>query len=416
MDRNLTKQEINAQKRKQFIRIGIPAVAVIAVIAGAIIFSRDSVNRRELNMALTDRGTIESSVTATGKVVPAFEQAITSPITARIVEVYCNPGDSLEEGTPLLLLDLQSTQTEVDRQQDQRQKQVYEIEQQRLDNETRLTSLEMQIRVKEMAVDRLKTEVANEKRLDSIGSGTGDRVREAELAYRTGRLELEQLRKQLANERKALAATLKSRNLDLSIFDKNYSEQLRTLEDARLRSPRAAVLTYINNNVGEQVQQGEKIAAIADLSHFRIDGEIAETHGKYLTPGGRATVRLSKEIYPGRVINVTPVSSGGTVKFSVMLDNDTSDKLRSGLSVEIFVTKEMKPDVVRLPMGSYYTAGPGEYELYVEESPGELTRRKVTLGDANYDYVEVKSGLQPGEKVVISSMTDRKKKKYKIND
>lgn len=258
MDRNLTKQEINAQKRKQFIRIGIPAVAVIAVIAGAIIFSRDSVNRRELNMALTDRGTIESSVTATGKVVPAFEQAITSPITARIVEVYCNPGDSLEEGTPLLLLDLQSTQTEVDRQQDQRQKQVYEIEQQRLDNETRLTSLEMQIRVKEMAVDRLKTEVANEKRLDSIGSGTGDRVREAELAYRTGRLELEQLRKQLANERKALAATLKSRNLDLSIFDKNYSEQLRTLEDARLRSPRAAVLTYINNNVGEQVQQDRK--------------------------------------------------------------------------------------------------------------------------------------------------------------
>ena len=164
MDRNLTKQEINAQKRKQFIRIGIPAVAVIAVIAGAIIFSRDSVNRRELNMALTDRGTIESSVTATGKVVPAFEQAITSPITARIVEVYCNPGDSLEEGTPLLLLDLQSTQTEVDRQQDQRQKQVYEIEQQRLDNETRLTSLEMQIRVKEMAVDRLKTEVANRER------------------------------------------------------------------------------------------------------------------------------------------------------------------------------------------------------------------------------------------------------------
>ena len=59
---------------------------------------------------------------------------------------------------------------------------------------------------------------------------------------------------------------------------------------------------------------------------------------------------------------------------------------------------------------------PGEYELYVEERPGELTRRKVTLGDANYDYVEVKSGLQPGEKVVISSMTDRKKKKYKIND
>jgi len=416
MDRQLTKQEINSQKRKQLIRITVPAVTVIAAITAGLLYFRGSVNRRELNMAVTDRGSIETSVNASGKVVPAFEQAITSPITARILEVYCNPGDSLEEGTPLLLLDLQSTQTEVDRQQDQRQKQVYEIEQQALDNETKLTNLEMQIRVKEMAVDRLKTEVTNEKRLDSIGSGTGDRVREAELAYRTGKLELEQLRKQLANERRALAATLKSRNLDLSIFDKNYSEQLRTLEDARLKSPRAAVLTYINNNVGEQVNQGEKIAAIADLSHFKIDAEIAESNGKHLTAGGKATVRIGKETAQGRIINVTPVSSGGTVKFSVMLNDDKAAALRSGLSVEVFVVKEIKPDVVRLKMGPYYSTGPGDYEFYVEETPGELVKRKVKLGDANYDYVEVVSGLAPGEKVMIGSMGDRKAKKYRIKD
>ncbi len=416
MDRALTKQEINASRRKQFIKIGLPIIAVIAVVIIGVIMFRNSVNRRELTMATTDRGAIETTVNASGKVVPAFEQAITSPITARILEVYCNPGDSLEEGTPLLLLDLQSTQTEVDRQQDQRQKQVYEIEQQALDNETRLTNLEMQIRVKEMAVDRLKTEVDNEKRLDSIGSGTGDRVREAELAYHTGRLELEQLRKQLANERRALAATLKSRNLDLSIFDKNYSEQLRTLEDARLKSPRKAVLTYINNNVGEQVTQGQKIAAIADLSHFKIDAEIAESYGKYLTPGGKATVRIGKETAEGRIINVTPVSSGGTVKFSVMLNNDTSETLRSGIGVEVFVVKDLKPDVVRLKMGPYYSNGPGDYDFYVEETPGELVKRKVRLGDANYEYVEVVSGLEPGESVMIGNMGDRKASKYKIKN
>ncbi|MDE6424095.1 MAG: N-acetylmuramoyl-L-alanine amidase, partial [Muribaculaceae bacterium] len=50
-------------------------------------------------------------------------------------------------------------------------------------NDTYLTDLHMRIRAKEMAVSHLKEEVANERRLDSIGSGTGDRIREAELAY-----------------------------------------------------------------------------------------------------------------------------------------------------------------------------------------------------------------------------------------
>ncbi len=416
MDRQLSKSEINAARRKKLLRTGAILAIVLAIIITAIMMARESVNRRELNMATADTGTIETSVNATGKVVPAFEQTITSPITARIMEVYCRPGDSLQAGTPLMLLDLEDTETEVGKQRDQRQKQVYEIEQQGLDNETRLTSLEMQIRVKEMSVDRLKAEVVNERRLDSIGSGTGDRVREAELAYHTGRLELEQLRKQLANERRALAATLKSRNLDLSIFDKNLALQMRTLEDARLKSPRAAVLTYINSNVGEQVQQGEKVASIADLSHFKINAEIAESHGKYLTPGGKAMVRISKELFPGRIINVTPVSNQGTVEFSVILDDDSDGKLRPGLSVEIFVIKDIKPDVVRLPMGPYYSSGPGAYELFVEESPGELTKRKVTLGEANYDFVEVVSGITPGEKVAIGDMASRKKDRYKIKD
>ena len=55
-----------------------------------------------------------------------------------------------------------------------------------------LNYLEMQAKVKEMDVNRLHAEVINERRLDSIGSGTGERVREAEFAYETGRLQLEQ--------------------------------------------------------------------------------------------------------------------------------------------------------------------------------------------------------------------------------
>jgi HlyD family secretion protein len=65
--------------------------------------------------------------------------------------------------------------------------------------------------------------------------------------------------------------------------------------------------------------------------------------------------------------------------------------------------------VIRIPNGSYYV-GKGEYELFVLDGENELVRRKVTLGDANYELVEVVSGLKEGDQVVISDMTAYKNK------
>lgn len=139
---------------------------------------------------------LESSVSASGKIVPLYEQAIVSPVATRIIEVYCNEGDTVEADQSLLKLDLQSAETDLRRISDEVSMKKNEIEQASLANATYLTDLEMKIKVKEMSVSHLKAEVANEKRLDSIGSGTGDRIREAELAYSTARLELEQLKMQ----------------------------------------------------------------------------------------------------------------------------------------------------------------------------------------------------------------------------
>ena len=78
--------------------------------------------------------------------------------------------------------------------------------------------------------------------------------------------------------------------------------------------------------------------------------------------------------------------------------------------------RDLREEVLRIPMGSYYSMGPGEYELFVETSPGRIERRKVKLGEANYEYVEVVSGLQPGERVVISDVSSLKGNSYKVKD
>lgn len=407
MDRVISKEEKQKAKRKIYIKWGIALGCVVIVIGVLLSLMRKSVNASDISIAEADMGTIETSVSATGLVVPAYEQIINSPISSRIVEVYSKEGDTLSEGTPLLRLDLKTAETEISKLNDERMMKHYAMEQAKLNDHTSLSNMELQIKVKEMSVNRLEVEMMNERRLDSLGSGTGDKVRQAEFAFKTGKMELEQLRQQYANERDVRAASQKVKQLELDVFEKNFAERQRTLEDAQLRSPRAATLTFILQEIGRQVGAGERVAVVSDLSHFKVNADIADGYADRVNVGSRVIVRIGKTKLKGTVSNVTPLSKNGVISFTVMLDDDENERLRSGLKTEVFVMCDIRDEAVRIPNGVYFK-GPGIYELFVQTADDELERREVRLGDSNYEYVEVVSGLKPGDRVVISDMNTYK--------
>lgn len=409
MDREIPKEVRDKERKKKFIKYGAIGVAAVVCIAVLISFMRSSVNRKDLVFSEVDNGTIEVSVSASGKVVPAFEEIINSPINTRIVEVYRKGGDSVDVGTPILKLDLQSTETEYKKLLDEEQMKRYQLEQLKVNNNTYLSDLSMQVKITAMKLNRMEVELRNERYLDSLGSGTTDKVRQAELNFNTGKLELEQLRQQYANESKVKEADLKVKELEFNIFSKSLAEMKRTLDDAQIRSPRKAILTYINNQVGAQVAEGSQVAIISDLSHFKVEGEIADTYGDRVAAGGRAIVKIGNEKLEGTVSSVTPLSKNGVISFIVQLNEDNNKRLRSGLKTDVYVMNAVKEGVLRLANASYYV-GRGEYELFVQDSKDEIVKRKVQLGDSNFEYVEVISGLKPGDKVVVSDMSSYKNK------
>ena len=331
MDREIPKEVRDKERKKKFIKYGAIGVAAVVCIAVLISFMRSSVNKKDLVFSEVDNGTIEVSVSASGKVVPAFEEIINSPINTRIVEVYRKGGDSVDVGTPILKLDLQSTETEYKKLLDEEQMKRYQLEQ------------------------------------------------------------------------------LKVKELEFNIFSKSLAEMKRTLDDAQIRSPRKAILTYINNQVGAQVAEGSQVAIISDLSHFKVEGEIADTYGDRVAAGGRAIVKIGNEKLEGTVSSVTPLSKNGVISFIVQLNEDNNKRLRSGLKTDVYVMNAVKEGVLRLANASYYV-GRGEYELFVQDSKDEVVKRKVQLGDSNFEYVEVISGLKPGDKVVVSDMSSYKNK------
>ena len=197
--------------------------------------------------------------------------------------------------------------------------------------------------------------------------------------------------------------------------DHNGHVSLDALREAICDDTILVSVMYVNNEIGSQIGQGAKVAIVSDLSHFKIEGEIADTYGDRIAAGSKAVIKIGSEKLDGTVSDVTPLSKNGVISFTVQLEEDNHKRLRSGLKTDVYVMNAVKEDVMRVANGSFYV-GRGEYELFVVNG-NQLLKRKVQLGDSNFEYVEVVSGLQEGDQVIVSDMNAYKdKNKLKIED
>lgn len=403
MDRNIPRKQIRARRlRRLAIGTGIAFAVVLALCAALRLGSR-GIDASDFESATVDRGEVEATVSASGTVVPSAQIVVSSPISSRILEVLHRPGDFVEAGTPLMTLDLEEVQAASANLADRLAMKELELRQMEARDRTELSRLEMEIEVARIRERSLEVELANELRLDSIGTGTGYRVREARLALRTGQLTLSQLQTQLTNESAARSAAADAIRLEIEIMRKDLAISRRTLDDAYIRAPRTATVTGIEDRVGLQVTPGQQLATVADLGHYRVDAAASDIYSRIIVPGNRVSVRLGNTVLDGVVGSVAPASHSGQLDFAVTLADDSASVLRPGLRPEVFLHRGAAGQVLRIPQAPWYTR-PGTYDIYVVDG-SELRRRTVELGEAGYDYISVTSGLQPGERVVLSDMS-----------
>ena len=410
MDKPIDKQEIRKANRRKILLYGSGAAIVVFGFVWLIAGFAPSVDSRDITVSTAGHGPLEITVAASGRVVPAYEEIINSPVDTRLLQVFAQPGDTVKVGMPLLLLDLEQHQTALGKLRDERTIQEQTLRQLQLSNRTTLSDLEMQIKVNEMNVNRLRIDVDNERRLDSIGSGTGDRVRQAETAYAAGVLELEQLRTRLANEQLRTAAAERGQQLAVGSIDRDIALMDKTLHQGDIPAPLDGVLTFVVSDLGSRIGAGQKVAVVSDLSSFKILGEVSEGASSRVEVGAAVNVRINGAQLTGTVTNISPQAKQGVVSFTVSLDNPRESHLRSGGRAELYVSYGYKDNVLRVGNGSFYR-GPGEYKVFVFDGDDRLERRKIKVGDCNREYVEILDGLHDGDRVVISDMENYKNDK-----
>lgn len=409
MDKPIPKRERNIQTLKSIGKIVGVLAALCLVILIIIEISRASISEASLSFATIDRGTIETTISASGNVQSTSELIINSPISSRIVDVYCKNGDSITAGTRLLQLDLKDAESEYQKLLDEKEIKQQQLLQQRLNDETMLANMHTNIEISEMEFKRLQSELLNEQHLDSIGSGTTEKVRQCEMAVTTARLKLEQSRQQLQREKEIRLSNRRVSELQYNIFIEQLEASRKRLADAQMPAPQNGTITFINNSKGAQVAAGSHIATLADLSSFKISAKLGENLADNLATGKDVIVKIGKETLTGKISNVEAKSEGGNIAFDISLDEPSHPKLRYGMRVDVYILHRIREDVLRIKNGNYYK-GAGEYAFFVKEGE-KIVRRKVELGNSNYDYVEVVAGLDEGCQVVLNDMENYNSRK-----
>jgi len=152
------------------------------------------------------------------------------------------------------------------------------------------------------------------------------------------------------------------------------------------------------------VRRGEPLARISDLKSFRIEATVSAIHGRALRAGLEAVVRLGGTDLRGELATVEPTVRDGVMRVWIRLAEPTHAVLRPSLKADVYIVTDRRADALRVARGPFLTGEAAQDVFVVRE--GRAFRTRVTLGLLGYDTVEVANGLQTGDEVIVSDMTN----------
>ena len=202
-----------------------------------------------------------------------------------------------------------------------------------------------------------------------------------------------------------MGASLKETTLQAQIEEKNLNELDRKLNQANIIADRPGVLTWVNENIGSAVNEGEILAKLADLGSFRIEGSCSDVYADQVKAGLPVIVKVNETNLRGLITQVKPSVKNGVVQFVVQLDENHHASLRPNMKVEVFVVTSQTARAVRVANGPAFKGKKTQF-VYILNNQGIAQRREVQVGLSNFDYVEIKSGIQPGESVIITDLSE----------
>jgi HlyD family secretion protein len=361
--------------------------------------SERSFDRSRLRFTQVTRGTLVRDLAVAGRIVASSYPTLYSPAQGTVT-LKVRAGDSVRRGQLLAQVDSPELAGELAQQVSQVEALEAELDGQRITNQTTVLTNQQDVDLK-----LLKQETA-QREMDRADTGQADGLinqieyAKAQDALAIARLEYKHGVQNARLQQESLEHTIRNAEKQVERQQLILEEAQRQVRELDVLSPVDGVVGSISINPEDNVTPNQQLMTVIDLSAFEIEIDIPENYADDISIGAEVEIDYEGRIYGGRVSSVSPEVSGSLVEGRVVFGDELPQGLKQNQRVNTRIILSSKENVLKARRGPYLEAGGGR-EIYRVE--GDLaTQQSVTVGATSITEVEIVSGLEEGDTIVIS--------------
>lgn len=382
----------------------VGAVAVTSIGLARLEPAAPGVDRSIVYFGEVRRGELVVRVRGPGTLVPEQIRFVSALTAGRVQRKFQFPGDSVEAGT--ILIEMENPDVRVQLLEAQRQLAQANA------NLIRLKSTLQNARLaQEGTVAQIRTQYLAAQRDIKANQDLAAQNLIAESVLDASRELAMELEERLGIEERRLRVMVESSTEQLAVEQAQIDrlQALADFQEERVASMKvtagvAGVVRDLPLEEGQWVNPGELLARIVQPGRLRADLRIPETQARNVTAGQRAFIDTRTDTIPGVVRHIDPAAENGTVRVEVSLEGPLPRGARPDLSVDGTIELERLPDVLIMGRAAYSQANQSVGLFKLVPGTGEAVRITVQLGVASVNEVEVRTGLTPGDSVILSDM------------
>lgn len=402
--------DIEIKRRNPLLRkYGIAAAAAIVLAAGvvwAIAAARVSTGiagKDSIIIAEVTAGEFNDFIHLTGKVETGTVVQVSALETGIVEKKWVEEGEMVHEGDIILTLHNPH------------------LRQQILDSESQLAEKQNMLRDTEIAMEKERLQVKQDMLAARVELNRKKRLAEQQQALYeeslTSREEYLKAREDydLARENYDL---LKSRFRQDSLYrgvqlammreslhnmQENFALVRSRADNLNIRATHSGQLGSLAAELGQNIASGQQVGQINILDNYKLAVSVDEHYIDRVTPGLQGTARRGDHEFAVTVKKVYPEVTDGRFRADMVIDGDGPDNLRVGQTYPVDLTLSAPSEAVMVPRGQFFRSTGGKWIYVVAPDGRSAVRREIKTGRQNPRHYEIASGLEPGERVIVSS-------------
>ncbi|WP_374013036.1 efflux RND transporter periplasmic adaptor subunit [Pseudoxanthomonas koreensis] len=380
------------------------AVALLLALAGWVVVGwgagARSYDGARIRIAEVKRGDLVRDIAADGKVITANSPTLYA-IAGGTVTLKVVAGDAVRQGQELAVIDSPELRSRL--VQEESTQASMEAEASRAQLDAQIAGLNARKALDQASIDHTAAgrDLERYERAHAGGAVSDNELARARDELKKADIGLLAARSDAGLQQRGAALDARNKRL-LADRQKAVADELRRQVDAlTLRAPFDGQVGQVQIAQGTNVAANAAILSVVDLREFELEIRVPESFARDLAIGVPAQVTSQGKPYPARVAAVSPEVVNGEVTARLRFDDGRQPPgLRQNQRLSARIVLDTRNDVLMVERGPFVEQDGGRWAWVVDGR--SASRRPVQLGASSLGHVEIVSGLEQGERIVIS--------------